>query len=176
MTKTRKKKIVFDKNCSVSKHWMEYTLWHWPISVLYRPLDQQQNGQADEANQDTASGDLSAAANSADAETPHREWVACCMRCHWFWDGSRDADFPLFLLFLARSVLYFLLFHLSLSACLLLCSFSVRRHAHVDFQLFSQKSSGIPVDLKDDEGHILRMKEEKCMCMFMHFCMHACFR
>ena len=29
--------------------------------------------------------------------------------------------------------------------CLFLCSFSVRRHAHVDFQLFSQKSSGIPV-------------------------------
>ena len=28
--------------------------------------------------------------------------------------------------------------------CLFLCSFSVRRHAHVDFQLFSQKSSGIP--------------------------------
>ena len=27
--------------------------------------------------------------------------------------------------------------------CLFLCSFSVRRHAHVDFQLFSQKSSGI---------------------------------
>ena len=29
--------------------------------------------------------------------------------------------------------------------CLFLCSFSVRRHTHVDFQLFSQKSSGIPV-------------------------------
>ena len=29
--------------------------------------------------------------------------------------------------------------------CLFLCSFSVRRHAHVDFQLFSQKSGGIPV-------------------------------
>ena len=28
--------------------------------------------------------------------------------------------------------------------CLFLCSFSVRRHAHVDFQLFSQKSIGIP--------------------------------
>ena len=28
--------------------------------------------------------------------------------------------------------------------CLFLCSLSVRRHAHVDFQLFSQKSSGIP--------------------------------
>ena len=28
--------------------------------------------------------------------------------------------------------------------CLFLCSFSVRQHAHVDFQLFSQKSSGIP--------------------------------
>ena len=61
--------------------------------------------------------------------------------------------FCYFLLFLARSVLhrsvsvilYFLLFHLSLSElCLFLCSFSVRRHAHVDFQLFPQKSSGIP--------------------------------
>ena len=29
--------------------------------------------------------------------------------------------------------------------CLFLWSFSVRRHAHVDFQLFSQKSSGILV-------------------------------
>ena len=44
------------------------------------------------------------------------------------------------------NILYFLLFHLSLSElCLFLCSFSVRQHAHVDFQLFSQKSSGIPV-------------------------------
>ena len=60
--------------------------------------------------------------------------------------------FPFFC-FLARSgkhlyvnIFYFLLFHLSLSeVCLFLCSFSVRRHAHVDFQLFSLKSSGIPV-------------------------------
>ena len=29
--------------------------------------------------------------------------------------------------------------------CLFLCPFSVRRHAHVDFQLFSQKSNGIRV-------------------------------
>ena len=29
------------------------------------------------------------------------------------------------------------------SFCLFLCSFSVRRHAHVHFQLFSQKSNGI---------------------------------
>ena len=58
----------------------------------------------------------------------------------------RDADFPFFPLFLAWSVLYFLLFHLSFwTFYLFLCSFSVRRHAHVDFQLFSQKSSGIPV-------------------------------
>ena len=56
----------------------------------------------------------------------------------------RDADFPLF------SVIFGLIFS-SISSfsfwtfCLFLCSFSVRRHAHVDFQLFSQKSSGIPV-------------------------------
>ena len=30
-----------------------------------------------------------------------------------------------------------------LTFCLFLCSFSVRWHVHVDFQLFSQKSSGI---------------------------------
>ena len=54
--------------------------------------------------------------------------------------------FPFFPLFLAQSVLYFLLFHLSVCElfCLFLCSFSVRWHTHVDFQLFSQKSSGIP--------------------------------
>ena len=58
---------------------------------------------------------------------------------YWSFQHFRDADFPLFL---ARSIL---IFHLSLSElCLFLCSFSVRRHAHVDFQLFLQKSSGIP--------------------------------
>ena len=66
-------------------------------------------------------------------------------------NNNRDADFPLFSgvffsVFLARSVLYFLLFHLSLSErSLFFCSFSVRWRAHVDFQLFSQKSSGVPV-------------------------------
>ena len=40
---------------------------------------------------------------------------------------------------------YFIILFLNfLSFCLFLCSFSVRRHAHIDFQLFSQKSSGIP--------------------------------
>ena len=77
---------------------------------------------------------------------------------------SRDADFPLFmarfpffcflgffvlifflLIYLYVNILYFLLFHLSLSELsVFLRSFSVRRHALVDFQLFSQKSSGIP--------------------------------
>ena len=64
-------------------------------------------------------------------------------------NNNRNADFPLFSvfpLFLARYVLCFLLFHLSLSELsIFLCSLSVRRHAHVDFQLFSQKSSDILV-------------------------------
>ena len=59
--------------------------------------------------------------------------------------------FPLFLArsVLRRSVSRFLFSPISFFSfwtfCLFLCSFSVRRHAHVDFQLFSQKSSGIPV-------------------------------
>ena len=58
--------------------------------------------------------------------------------------------FPLFSIIFGQihyvNILYFLLFHLSLSElCLFLCSVSVRRQAHVDFQLFLQKSSGIPV-------------------------------
>ena len=57
--------------------------------------------------------------------------------------------FPLFLAqtVLRRSISRFSLFSPISSFwtfCLFLCSFSVRRHAHVDFQLFSQKSSGIP--------------------------------
>ena len=69
-----------------------------------------------------------------------------------FWSSdsiTRDADFPFFPLFLARSVscfLYFLLFHLSLSQ--LSVSFCVHflwDGTHVDFQLFSQKSSDISV-------------------------------
>ena len=51
--------------------------------------------------------------------------------------------FLFFPLFLARSFLYFLLFHLSLSVSFFVFVFC-ERHAHVDFQLFSQKSSGIP--------------------------------
>ena len=69
---------------------------------------------------------------------------------------SRDADFLLFSIIFGPihsllirfpyvNILYFLLFHLSLSElCLFLCPFSVRWHAHVDFLLFLQKSSGIP--------------------------------
>ena len=72
----------------------------------------------------------------------------------------RDADFPLFSVFFRYfwpdlfSADPFPVFCYSLFSrissfsfrtfCLFLCSFSVRRHAHVDFQLFSQKSSGIP--------------------------------
>ena len=54
----------------------------------------------------------------------------------------RDADFPFFtffsVIFGPISAFSFLTFHL------FLYSFSVRRHAHIDFQLCWQKSSGIP--------------------------------
>ena len=64
--------------------------------------------------------------------------------------ACRDADFPLFLAFFRYfwpdpfSIFSYLIF-LFLNFLSLLCSFSVRRHKHVDFQLFSQKSNGIPV-------------------------------
>ena len=85
-----------------------------------------------------------------------------------------DADFLLFsvILGLIRSppicfpfsvILCFLLFHLSLSElCLFLCSFSVRRHAHIDFQLFSQKSSGIPGLLQSLSLYLLILL---CLCL-----------
>ena len=53
--------------------------------------------------------------------------------------------FPFFPLVLARFVLRRSVFRF-FPQLFFLCSFSVRRHAHVDFQLFSQKSSGIPVE------------------------------
>ena len=79
-----------------------------------------------------------------------------CFWCQHVRVFPRDADFPLFSVF---SVIFgpicsppihfpFSLFSPISSFsfwtfCLFLCSFSVRRHAHVDFQLFSQRSSGI---------------------------------
>ena len=95
------------------------------------------------------------------------------------------AGMPIFPLSLARSVLrqsvfrflYFPLFHLSLSElCLFLYSFSVRPHAHVDFQLFSQKSSGIPVlarrtdkGMKDKQNVIVLCSEQNLgLFIFVH--------
>ena len=70
-----------------------------------------------------------------------RCWFSVIFR--YFWPNPFSTDpFPVF------CFLYFLLFRLSLSELsgpLFLCSFSVRQHAHVDFQLFSQNSSGIPI-------------------------------
>ena len=80
--------------------------------------------------------------------SPSHEYVKLHLDllCFWWWllfckklrtcqnQGCRfSVIFRFFPLFLAGSVLYFLLFHLSLSQ-------------HVDFQLFLQKSSGIPVE------------------------------
>ena len=53
-----------------------------------------------------------------------------------FWPNS----FPVFRYSLCSPISSFSFW----TFCLFLCSFSVRRHSHVDFQLFSQKSSGIP--------------------------------
>ena len=54
----------------------------------------------------------------------------------------------------------------SFSFCLFLCAFSVRRHTHIDFQLFSQKSSGIPERKRvardfSAEGVIRLMEDEE---------------
>ena len=54
----------------------------------------------------------------------------------------RDADFPLFSVIFGPICSPVSSFSFG-TFCLFLCSFSVRRCAHVDFHLFSQKSSGI---------------------------------
>ena len=66
--------------------------------------------------------------------------IVCFFR--YFWPDPFSTDpFPVFRYSLFSPISSFSFW----TFFLFLCSFSVRRHAHVDFQLFSQKSSGIPV-------------------------------
>ena len=79
-------------------------------------------------------------------------------RC--FWPDPFSADlFPVFRYSLFSPISSFSFW----TFCLFLCSFSVRRHAHIDFQLFLQKSSGIPAFRKLHVGRYRQTFQPSCL-------------